>query len=361
MALATSYNINNVPHGARQDISNQLRRVAPEQTPMFATLSQSAAPKALFTEWLVDSLPLPSYDSPLLDGTDLTFGTAGDFTNEIANRVRIGNRIQQFQRQAAVSPLAEQIDIAGPQSSLLAASKARTAVALKTDIESALGSSQVPASAVTTPGSEKGDLLGGFFHFSNPDATTGVFDTAAKQAFRSLGTGNAQDGTEANSRFDVTGGNTLTEANFRNLLQTVYEGGGKSQTYRLFAGPSLMNTLTSYSRAVNAVGSGDNANAFNVNTDAGSIRLSIVELVTDWGIVQVVPSLFLNRTSGSGITAASRNAGALVPADDTVSLKVLQPISVQDLPDVGGGGQRFLTRTSLTLCVQNSRAIGSII
>ena len=50
-----------------------------------------------------------------------------------------------------------------------------------------------------------------------------------------------------------------------------------------------MNAITSYSRAVNAVGSGDNANAFNVNTDAGSIRLSIVELVTDWGIVQVVP------------------------------------------------------------------------
>jgi len=356
MAQATSYNIGEV-QGARQDLSNQLRRVAPEQTPMYATLNQSAAPKALFTEWLVDDLGLPSYDSPILDGSDLSFNA--DFTNEIANRVRIGNRVQQFQRQSSVSPIAEMIDVAGPQASLLAASKAKVLVQLKTDIEAALGSTQAPASAVTTPGSEKGDLMGGFFHFSDPDATTGVFDTSAKQAFRSIGSGLAQDGTAASSRFDMTTNGSITEANFRNLLQAVYEGGGKSQTYRLFAGPSLMNAITDYSRATNAVG-GSQAR-FDADINGGSIRLSIVELVTDFGIVQVIPSLFLNRASGAGLAAAGRNAGALVPADDTVSLKVLSPISVQDLPDVGGGGDRFLTRTILTLCVTNSRAIGSII
>ena len=109
------------------------------------------------------------------------------------------------------------IDVAGPQSSLLAASKAKVLVQLKTDIEAALGSSQAPASAVTTPGSEKGDLMGGFFHFSDPDATTGVFDTAAKQAFRSIGAGLAQDGTAASSRFDMTTNGSITEANFRNF------------------------------------------------------------------------------------------------------------------------------------------------
>ena len=359
MAQATSFNVTDV-QGAREDLSNQLRRVAPEQTPMYATLSQSAAPKALFTEWLVDDLGNPSYDSPLLDGTDLSFNS--DFTNEISNRVRIGNRVQQFQRSASVSPIAEMIDVAGGDSSLLAASKAKVLVQLKTDIESAIGSSQAPASAVTTSGSEKGDLMGGFFHFSDPDATTGVFDSAAKRAFRSLGAGLNHDGTAASSRFDKTNAagtaRDFSEANFRNLLSTVYEGGGKSQTYRLFAGPALMSQITDYSRAVQAV-AGSAAN-FNAQINGGSIRLSIVELVTDYGTVQVVPSLFLNRTSGQGITTASRNAGALIPADDTVSLKVLSGIGVQDLPE-SGGGARFLTRALLTLCVTNSRAVGSII
>ena len=37
------------------------------------------------------------FDSPLADGTDITLA---DTTNEHANRVRVGNRIQQFQLQA---------------------------------------------------------------------------------------------------------------------------------------------------------------------------------------------------------------------------------------------------------------------
>ena len=61
------------------------------------------------TEWLVDDLPNPEYGSPPADGTDLAFD--GGFTNEIANRVRLGNRIQKFQRSASVSPLAEMIGV----------------------------------------------------------------------------------------------------------------------------------------------------------------------------------------------------------------------------------------------------------
>jgi len=351
MAIATSYNVTSV-QGSREDLSNNLRRVQPEQHPLYATLNQSAAPKALFHEWLNDDLPLPEYDSPLPDGADLSFNA--DFTNEIANRVRLGNRVQQFQRQAAVSPISEMVDIAGPDASLLAASKARTLITLKTDIESAIGSGQVPTVGTNTVG----DRMGGLFHFSDPDATNGVFDTAAKRNFRSIGAGVTHNGTGVSSRFDQATG-SLTEAKLNKVLQSIYEGGGKSQTYRLFAGPNLMSSLTSFSRAVNATGGAQSQ--FQADIKGGTLRLSIVEYVADWGVLQIVPDLFLNRTSGAGLSASSRRAGILIPSDDTVSLKVLQPVTVQDLPDVGGGGERFLTRTILTLCVLNSRAIGSII
>ena len=42
--------------GAREDLSNQLRRVEPQETPMFSLLPQGPAPKATQTEWLVDDL-----------------------------------------------------------------------------------------------------------------------------------------------------------------------------------------------------------------------------------------------------------------------------------------------------------------
>jgi hypothetical protein len=351
MAIATSYNVTST-QGAREDLSNQLKRVAPQETPMYATLPQSAAPKALLTEWLCDSLPNPVFGSPPRDGVDLAFD--GGFTNEIADRVRLGNRVQVLSRSAAVAPVASMIDTASPQTSLLAASKARTLITLKTDIESAIGSAQVQAADDTT----NGDKMEGIFAFTNPNSTTGAFTAAATRAFRSIGGAGAQDGSVANSRFDATS-NTLTEAHFRNLLQTVYEGGGKSGSYKLFAGPTLMNSLTDFSRATNAVGS--TGVSFDAEVQGGTVRLSVVKLVTDFGEVDVIPSLFLNRTSGNALEAAGRNAGVLIPSDDSVSLKVMEPINVIDLPDVGGGGERFLSRTHLTLCVLNPRALGSIV
>jgi hypothetical protein len=351
MAISTNYNTTSV-QGAREDLSNQLKRVAPEQTPLYSTLPQATAPKATLTEWLVDDLPNPAYGSPKADGADLSFNT--DFTNEIANRVRLGNRIQGFQRQAAVSPLAQKLDYAGPQTSLLAASKARALITLKTDIEAAIGSNQ----DLATGTSSVGDKLSGIMAINNPSASSGFFDTSAKQDFRSLGGSGAQDGSVANSRFSATS-NTLTEAHFRNLIQTVYEGGQQSGGYKLFAGPKLMNTITDFSRATNAVAS-TGAN-FDANISGKTLSLSIVELVTDFGTVLVIPNQLLMRTSGAALADAGRNAGALIPTDNNVSLKVLSPIEVEDLPDIGGGGDRFMARTYLTLCVLNPRALGSIV
>lgn len=341
MAQATSYNVGvpNSVQGARIDLSNQLRVVAPEETPLYSLLPQSQAPKATRTEWLVDGLDEPRFNAPLVDGADLTFNT--DFTNEIAGRVRLNNSIQAFQRQGAVSPIVEAIEMAGPQTSLLAASKAKILTQLKVDIEAGIASSQAPADGTASVGAK----MGGLFHITDPTATTGFFDTTAKQAFRSV----------AGSRHSS---GSLTESAFRAVMQSIFEAGGKSQTYRCFAGPSLMNALTDFSRAINVVG-GTNSK-FDANIEGRKITLSVVELVTDYGICQVIPTLQNNRTSGQAPTALSKKSGLLIPADDSVSLKMLQPITVQDLPDVGGGGERFLTRAILTVCALNPRALGSI-
>jgi hypothetical protein len=337
MAQATSVNITSV-QGAREDLSNQLRRVNPEETPMYSLLPQSAAPKAVETSWMVDDLPAPDFANPLADGTDLTFD--GSYTNEIANRVRLSNKIQQVQRSASVSPIAEQVEVAGPQTSLLAASKSRVLTSLKTDLEALIGSNNVQADGTSSVGSK----MSGLFHITNPTATNGFFDTTAKQAFRSV----------AGSRHST---GTLTEAAFRNVVQSIFEAGGTTQSYRLFAGPELMNVLTGFSRALNVVGGAQSK--FDANIQGTKITLSVVELVSDYGTIIVHPDLFLNRTSGAAPTALSKKSGVLIPTDDNVSLKVLQPITVQDLPE-SGGGERFLTRTIMTLCVLNPRALGSI-
>jgi hypothetical protein len=188
--------------------------------------------------------------------------------------------------------------------------------------------------------------MSGLLHITDPSATTGFFSTSAKQNFTSV----------SGSRH---GSGTLSEGAFRTVVQSIYEAGGKAQNYRLFCGSSIMNAITGFSRATNIVG-GSQAN-FDANIKGTTLTLSVVEIIGDYGKIVVIPDLFINRTSGSGLTTLSKKSGVLIPEDDNVSLKMLQPISVQDLPDVGGGGERFLTRAILTLCVLNPRALGSII
>ena len=60
MAQANITNITSTV-GAREDLSNQLRRVNPEETPLYSLLPQSSAPKATKTEWLVDTLDNPAF------------------------------------------------------------------------------------------------------------------------------------------------------------------------------------------------------------------------------------------------------------------------------------------------------------
>lgn len=343
MAQATSYNLSNDPHGVRQDIKDIVRRVEPEKTPMYSLLPQTDAPKATVVEWINDDLPEVDFANPLADGTDITLA---DTTNELANRVRVGNRIQQFQLQGSVSPIAELLDVAG-EPNLLAQSKSRILVQLKKNIDAAIGSAQVPAAG----SSSVGDKLGGIFHIGDPAATNGIWDTAAKRNYRSV----------AGSRWDQAGGanGTLTEAGFRSILENLYIASGVDSTYRMFAGPSLLNSVTGFSRALNVVGG--NQSRFNANIQGTTLTLSVVELVTDFGKVVCIPSLNLNRTSGAAPTTVSKRSGVLIPEGDIASLAQMGGgISVQDLPE-SGGGPRFLTRSILTLCVKNARAIGTIV
>ena len=302
---------------------------------------------------MVDSLGVPLFPG-VVDGADLSF--AGGFTNQIADRVRLGNRIQQVQRPFAVSRQSERIDVAGPQSNLYGASAAKSLVLLKTDIESAICSDDIPVTGT----SSVGDKMGGLFHWTDVNATTGVWDTSAKQDFRSVGAGLAQDGSVAGtSRFSLN--NTLTEAYLRQLVQAVYEAGGKSVSYNLFAGPSLVNTITDFSRAQASVTVGGVGPTLNQNIGDGSMSLSISSWISDYGRIDIIPSLFLRRESGDAFGATGRKSGLLIPKDDTVTTKTMEGITTIELPDVGGGGRRGFGDWMGTVCVLNARALGSFI
>jgi hypothetical protein len=342
MALATSYNVTEAK-GARQNLENLLKTVEPTETPLYSTLSQSEAPKATLNEWLVDSLLDPEIGG-VIDGVDLTIS---DAANLIDSRARLGNRVQTIRDVFSVSRQAEMIDVApGGQGGLFNASKAKSLIQLKRSIETAIASGNDQAAGTSSAGA----TLCGLGIWSDPSATGNTFDTSAKQAFRAV----------SGSRVSL---GSLTESALRGLLQSVYTASGAKGSYKLYAGPAVMAAITDYTRA--AV-TNNPVYSFTQDVSGKTLVGSVLNYISDWGSISIIPDLFLGRVNGSASGTdtvegtVNTDRAYLIPDDDTVSLKFLEGISVVDLPD-NGAGKRAFTEAMLTLRVGNPRALGSIV
>lgn len=365
MATATSYSLGDRPseRGARESLDNTLRRTAVESTPMFSLLPRGPKAQAMYTEWLVDDLSSVSFPG-VVDGKPLSYtGTStGDFVDKTTERARLGARVQQLERTFAVSPQAQAVNVAGP-SDLYSASKARAMVELKRDIEAMICSdngSRVGSSA-------SGDLCAGlgawtdplnFSEFGGGDATTDLTantDIANKRKYRAV----------SGSRFDLTNDtdDTMVENDFRDLLQSIYENHGNSASYRLVAGPGVLNQVTGFSRINVPSSVGHPSYQLTQNVGDGVLRLSVQEYISDWGRVFLVPTLLAGFDgTSSSFGDANRNRGYLIPGDSFIQLRYLEDMKTIDLVDADGGGKRGLVRAMLTLTpTAGSKALGSIV
>ena len=342
MAIATSYNVTSAK-GARENLESLLKTVEPTETPLYSTLSQSEAPKATLNEWLVDSLADPEIGG-VIDGVDLTIS---DAANLIDSRARLGNRVQTIRDIFSVSRQAEMIDVApGGQGGLFNASKAKSLIQLKRSIETAIASGNDQAAGSAGAGA----TMCGLGLWSDPTHVGNTFDTVAKQAFRAV----------SGSRVSLA---ALTESALRGLLQSVYTASGAKGSYKLYAGPAVMNAITDYTRA--AV-TNNPVYSFTQDVSGKTLVNSVLHYVSDFGSIDIIPDLFLGRVNGAASSpdtaegTVNTDRAYLIPDDDTVSLKFLEGISVVDLPD-NGAGKRAFTEAMLTLRVGNPRALGSIV
>jgi hypothetical protein len=131
MPFSPSYNTTN-PGAAvsnREDLTDILKVLAPEDTPIYSSLPHSKA-KGTYHEWTMDTLASPSTDG-VIEGSDVD-----SFADKFANRVRVGNYVQKLRRSYMVSDIQEAVDSVGPAKYAQAEKKA--GLELKRDIEATL-------------------------------------------------------------------------------------------------------------------------------------------------------------------------------------------------------------------------------
>jgi len=302
MAKAATYSVS----GNREDISDVLTILEPEATP-FVSMAKKANATGTFFEVQTQSLDQPSFDG-VNEGEDVT-----SFSNKSADRVRLGNYIQKFRRSFQVSDIQELVDTAGV-SSEFAHSEALAVREIKRDVESAVCSAQDRQADSGT---------------GSPYKTRGMF--------KWLGVGGQPSDVPTafqNVANDTTG--TQTETTFNSVLQELYEANGMpGGQLTLIAGPTLKKEISDFSRQAGGAGF-----AFQVTQPAESkkITLTVNLYEGDFGQIAILPSVFLNRTSGS--STIDGDAGLLIDPD-YVAIHTLKAESNTELENQGGGRRGF--------------------
>ena len=311
MASSTSYNT----AGNREDLTDIISILEPESTP-FVSMMKKGRATGTFVDWQADKLSTPDFDGGN-EGEDVS-----SFKNQAEDRARLGNYVQKFRDTFQVSDIQELVDTAGVANEF-ANAEAKAVRNVKRSIESAFCSSQDRQA-------EAGS--------GTPYKTRGML--------KWLGDGGQPSDVPAayqNVANDNTG--TQTEATFNSVLQALYEANGMpGGQLTLIAGPSLKQEISNFSRQASATN-----NTYVINQDAESrkITLTVNLYEGDFGNVAIVPSLFVNRTSGSDTLDA--DAGLLIDPE-YVGMHSLKAESATELEDQGGGRRGFVDVIASLAC-----------
>mgnify|MGYP003138478844 CR=1 FL=1 len=311
MASSTSYNT----AGNREDLTDIISILEPESTP-FVSMMKKGRATGTFVEWQADKLSTPDFDG-VNEGEDVS-----SFKNQAEDRARLGNYVQKFRDTFQVSDIQELVDTAGVANEF-ANAEAKAVRNVKRSIESAFCSVQdrQAEAGSGTPYKTRG-MLKWLGDGGQPSDIPAAYQNVAN------------DSTDPQ-----------TEATFNSVLQELYEANGMpGGQLTLIAGPSLKQEISNFSRQASATN-----NTYVVNQDAESrkITLTVNLYEGDFGNVAIVPSLFVNRTSGSDTVDA--DAGLLIDPE-YVGMHSLKAESATELEDQGGGRRGFVDVIAALAC-----------
>lgn len=308
----------------REDLTDILSILAPEETPILSGGSRKKASNVLF-EWTLDKLDDPSATG-IVEGADVS-----TFTDAFAARERTSNYVQKFRRDYMVSDLQEATDSVGPAK--LAQAEAKSIRELKRDIEKTLA------------GAQDKQVGSGV----NPYLTAGlgafIDDTPA------AGLVPAGFETPADSIYATTG---FDEAKFNDLISSIYRQTGNVDSLTLIADTGLRRKISDFARIGGVLG--DSVRSVNYDGGSSTIKLSVELYQSDHGIVSIINGNPSCMPASAGTTTTA--TGYLVNPE-YYGIHELIPMGSTRLPNQGGG-ERGYVDCVLGLGVYHPQAHGKI-
>jgi len=295
--------------GIREDLSDVIHNISPEETPFYSKSAKKAA-RNTFVEWQTDSLRA-SASNAHIEG-DTTTAEARTATT------RLGNYTQIFKNAVVVSDSDDNVDNAG-RAKEIAYQTLKIAKEQKLDIEKALFDNNARAAGSSSVARE---LAGApAWMTTNTVAGSGGADPTGD------GTDARTDGTPA----------AFSQANFDTVMQSIWVAGGKPDTVYLSA--FQMNVALGFT--------GNNNQRSSVQAGDERVVKSLAVYVTPWGTVEFMPS------------RENRSRDVFIMQDNMWEVASLRGTKNVALAKTGDNTTRQVV-TELTLCAKNEAANGII-
>jgi len=228
--------------GNREDLSNELALLAPEETPVLSLCSKGKT-TSTFYEWNTDKLDTPS-TAGRSEGSDYT-----SFDDKFAARARLGNYIQIFGKPWNVSNLQAAVSSATPVNA--AAAEAKAIREVKRDIEATICSD---------------------------NEMTVENGAGTPYALRGLGTwiqSTAQSTNPIPEDYRTPAGSILgaapTEITFNDVIASIFSKNGEMNALTLVAGITLRKRVAEFTRTDNNA----SETVYNVMQDATQKKVTL--------------------------------------------------------------------------------------
>ena len=298
--------------GIREDLSNVIYNVSPEETPFYSKAKKTSAKNTL-VEWQTDSLRASAANAHI-EG-DATAGEARSATT------RLGNYTQIFKNAVVVPDTDEGLDKAG-RAKEVAYQTLKIAKEQKLDIEKALFDNNARAAGSSSAARELAGAPAWLITNTAFGANEGADATG--------------DGTDARTD-ETTALTAFDQAKFDGVMQSIWEEGGKPDTVYLSA--FQMNKALGFT--------GNNNQRSAVQAGDERVIKSLAVYVTPWGTVEFMPS------------RENRSRDVFIMQDNMWEVAVLRPTKNVALAKTGDNTTRQVV-TELTLCAKNEKANGMI-
>ena len=298
--------------GIREDLSDVITNVSPEETPFYTKARKTRARNTLH-EWQTDALRSSAANAHI-EG-DATTAEARSATT------RLGNYTQIFKNAVVVPDTDEGLDKAG-RAREIAYQTLKIAKEQKLDIEKALfdNNARVAGNATTAR-----ELAGA------PAWLTSNTSFGANEGANPTG-----DGTDARTD-ETTTLLAFSQARFDTVMQSIWDNGGKPDT--VYLSSFQMNVALGFT--------GNNNQRSAVQAGDERVVKSLAVYVTPWGTVEFMPS------------RENRSRDVFIMQDDMWEVATLRPTKNVALAKTGDNTTRQVV-TELTLVCKNEAANGGI-